>query len=124
MLVTDRFSEIHFCFRQCTSKKIYIIGSNHSVHYCSEKCARETFCGDVTVPKDHLQQCHVCTKHDSCETIGEEGPGVDADFVLYISAKDTHRCRPSDTLATASFCQLESEHDRFANENKSLSNLS
>ncbi|CAF1298982.1 unnamed protein product [Rotaria sordida] len=98
--------------RQCPSRKMFIVENDYSVHYCSEKCLDETHCGDIIVPYEHLQQCHVCNKDRKCERIGTNGSGVNAEFILYVSALDTNRCEPIDTLATASFCQLEPEQDR------------
>ena len=42
-----------------------------------------------------------------CDRIGSKGYGINAEFILYVSALETNRCEPIDTLATASFCQLE-----------------
>lgn len=98
--------------RQCPSRKIFIVEHDYSVHYCLEKCLSETICGDIIVPDEHLQQCHVCSKDKICERIGVKGAGVNAEFILYVSAIETNRCKPADTLATASFCQLEPDRDR------------
>ncbi|CAF3448418.1 unnamed protein product, partial [Rotaria socialis] len=98
--------------RQCPSRKMFIVENDYSIYYCSEKCLSETRCGDIIVPDEHLHQCHVCTKDKKCERIGSKGGGVDAEFILYVSAIETNRCEPVDTLATASFCQLESDQDR------------
>jgi leishmanolysin-like peptidase len=98
--------------RQCPSRKMFIVENDFSVHYCSEKCLDETHCGDIIVPDEHLQQCHVCSKDKKCDRVGFKGYGVKAEFILYVSALETNRCQPIDTLATASFCQLEPDHDR------------
>ena len=44
-------------------------------------------------------------------TDGNDGPGVDTDFILYISAINTSVCT-SDTTAYAGHCQLEQALDR------------
>ena len=43
---------------------------------------------------------------------GEDGPGVDTDFILYVSAKITDDCS-SGKLASATHCQLETALDRY-----------
>ena len=91
---------------------MFIVENNYSIHYCSEWCLSETRCGDIIVPEEHLQQCHVCTSEKKCHQTGSKGSGVNAEFILYVSAISTDRCKPIDTLATASFCQLEPDHDR------------
>ena len=42
---------------------------------------------------------------------GDDGPGVDADFILYVSANTTRDCAET-TLAYARPCQLEQAMDR------------
>ncbi|CAF3862207.1 unnamed protein product, partial [Rotaria sp. Silwood1] len=98
--------------RQCPSRKMFIVERNYSIHYCSEKCLDETHCGDIIVPEEHLQQCYICKNHQKCDPIGTQGPGVNTEFILYVSVLQTNRCEPIDTLATASFCQLERQQDR------------
>ncbi len=91
---------------------MFIVQNNYSIHYCSEKCLDETRCGDIIVPDEHLQQCYICKEEKKCDPIGSKGHGVNAEFILYVSALETNRCQPIDTLATASFCQLEPDRDR------------
>ena len=43
---------------------------------------------------------------------GDDGPGVDTDFILYVSAKSSRHCS-SGTLAYATHCQLEQALDRY-----------
>ena len=43
---------------------------------------------------------------------GDDGPGVDTDFILYVSAKRTYRCSTG-TIAYATYCQLEQALDRY-----------
>lgn len=91
---------------------MFIVENDYSIHYCSEKCLEQTYCGDIIVPNEHLQQCYVCDNEKKCDRIGTKGTGISAEFILYVSAIETNRCQPADTLATASFCQLEPEKDR------------
>lgn len=64
-----------------------------------------------------IQQCRFCLQSNplSCMPAGPpDGPGVSgADFVLYVSAVDTARCRNEDTIAYAAHCQQEAELDRY-----------
>ncbi|CAF1567324.1 unnamed protein product, partial [Rotaria sp. Silwood1] len=71
--------------RQCPSRKMFIVERNYSIHYCSEKCLDETHCGDIIVPEEHLQQCYICKNHQKCDPIGIQGPGVNTEFILYVS---------------------------------------
>ena len=55
---------------------------------------------------------------DSCETVGQDGTGVDADFVLYVSAVGVLGCPldegfESQMIAFSSPCQLEEDYDRY-----------
>ena len=43
---------------------------------------------------------------------GDDGPGVNTDFILYVSAKNTSSCGPQ-SIAYASYCQLERALDRY-----------
>ena len=92
---------------------MFIVQSDRSIHYCSESCLNETRCGDIVVPDEHLQQCHICDKNKGCEQTGTPGYGVNAEFILYVSAIESDRCQPTNTIATASFCQLEPDYDRY-----------
>ena len=48
---------------------------------------------------------------DSGVKVGSDGAGVDTDFILYVSAKNTPNCG-TELIAFASSCQLESALDR------------
>ena len=62
---------------------------------------------------------------DKCETVGEDGAGVHADFILYVSAIGIPICPhtqgfesqmtgfESQMIAFSSHCQLEEEYDRY-----------
>ncbi|KAI1724691.1 leishmanolysin domain-containing protein [Ditylenchus destructor] len=50
---------------------------------------------------------------DQCKAVTTCGPGVtESDFLLYVSAVDSARCKNEDTIAYAAHCQQEQELDR------------
>ncbi len=49
---------------------------------------------------------------DDCREKGTRYPGINADFILYISSISTEHCNISNTVAFASYCQLESKYNR------------
>ncbi len=66
-----------------------------------------------------------CNETQTCESVGVDGDGVEASFVLYVSAITTGSC-PTDssssdgspsTVAFASSCQMESVFDRCVVQN-------
>lgn len=63
-----------------------------------------------------FQKCRVCNElGHNCRPMNESitGKGVlGADFVLYISALNTDRCKKDSTVAYAAHCQLEATLDR------------
>ncbi|XP_037292230.1 leishmanolysin-like peptidase isoform X2 [Manduca sexta] len=125
--------------RKCPTRQVFVRdGRSH----CIDQCNAETMCGEVRVPEKHLNPCYVCnsTGHDcrilprqkearietttdgfnnetetpaTVDDDEEEPQGVeDTDFVLYVSAVETERCRRGLTVAYASHCQQESALDR------------
>ena len=62
----------------------------------------------------------MCRVADSDGTLREEGIGgegvAQADFILYVSANESARCRAKTTVAYAASCQLETAFDRWATE--------
>ncbi|MFH4975951.1 hypothetical protein AB6A40_002660 [Gnathostoma spinigerum] len=94
----------------------YFVRPRAKVNACSEGCRAETTCGEVIVPDEHLYQCHYCLRRhpSSCISSGiGDGPGVaDADFILYVSAVASERCKSVETVAYAAHCQQEAEFDR------------
>ena len=64
-----------------------------------------SFCGSVKIPEEHLKGCHKMSQ-GRCVKEGDDGPGVDTDFILYVSANISRGCSES-TLANAGACQLE-----------------
>ena len=53
---------------------------------------------------------------------GEDGAGVDADFILYVAAKNTRHCRRG-SVAYATYCQLEKALDRYEHTAMSYTNI-
>uniref|UniRef100_A0AC34GP65 Leishmanolysin-like peptidase n=1 Tax=Panagrolaimus sp. ES5 TaxID=591445 RepID=A0AC34GP65_9BILA len=83
---------------------------------CVDRCKEVTTCGEVAIPDEHLFQCRFCALPTplACTSTGPtDGPGVtDADFVLYVSAVNSNRCKNEDTIAYAAHCQQEADLDR------------
>ena len=76
-------------------------------------CAENTKCGDyITIPDQHLDICKYCINGHDCREKGKKYPGINADFILYISSINTEHCNVSNTVAFASYCQLESKYNR------------
>lgn len=95
-------------------------------------------CGEVQVPNEHLdvdiyiyifnlienmlifqyskKVCRICNATgQECHTdlSTDAGPGIQsADFVFYVSARQTDRCHKGLTVAYAAHCQQESSLDR------------
>lgn len=73
-------------------------------------------CGEVQVPEQHLDVCRTCnsTGQDCKEDArSERGPGIqNADFIFYVSARQTDRCLKGLTVAYAAHCQQEAALDR------------
>lgn len=67
-------------------------------------------CGDATVPREHFADQRYCDA-SGCQT-SAGGEGIpDADFALYVRARETHWCMGGGTLAYASHC-FQDEDDR------------
>ncbi|KPJ00507.1 Leishmanolysin-like peptidase, partial [Papilio xuthus] len=102
--------------RKCPTRQVFIRGGRS---HCIDACNAETMCGEVRVPEYHL---NVSINSLSSLRVSEstlmledeiEATGVeDTDFVLYVSAVETERCRRGLTVAYASHCQQESALDR------------
>lgn len=121
--------------RKCPTRQVFVRGGRS---HCINSCSVETKCGEVTVPEEHLNVCYVCNStghncralpryrdediatelewngiHDDVPVSEPEPSGVeDTDFVLYVSAVETERCKRGLTVAYASHCQQESALDR------------
>ncbi|KAG7161238.1 Leishmanolysin-like peptidase-like, partial [Homarus americanus] len=75
------------------------------------RCEPVTMCGEVQVPEEHLHACRVCnTLGQNCREVNKEESR--ADFVFYISALETERCKRGYTVAYAAHCQQEAALDR------------
>ena len=65
-----------------------------------------------------MQACVSCNRFGTgCQTIAPSGPGVTADFILYVAASGQEPCAQStvgsQTIAFASHCQQEATLDRL-----------
>lgn len=73
-------------------------------------------CGEVEVPEQHLDVCRTCnaTGQDCKEDASyKPGKGIEnADFIFYVSARQTERCHKGLTVAYAAHCQQEAALDR------------
>lgn len=99
--------------RKCNSTQVFV---KNNKTYCIDSCKAETMCGEVRVPEAHLDVCRTCSRtgnHCREDATTEKGEGVlNADFVFYVSANPTERCRTGLTVAYAAHCQQESAMDR------------
>lgn len=84
--------------------------------HCIDSCKAATMCGEVEVPEKHLDVCRTCnaTGQDCKEDRTQEpGEGIrNADFIFYVSARQTERCHKGLTVAYAAHCQQEAALDR------------
>lgn len=73
-------------------------------------------CGEVQVPEEHLDVCRTCNATgQDCKDDPNSEPGAgirNADFIFYVSARQTDRCHKGLTVAYAAHCQQESALDR------------
>lgn len=99
--------------RKCESTQVFI---KNSLTHCIDKCKSDTMCGEVKVPEEHLDICRVCNATgQNCrnDPNSAAGPGIiGADFVIYVSARQTERCHKGLTVGYAAHCQQESSLDR------------
>lgn len=99
--------------RKCESTQVFV---KNSLTHCIDSCKPITMCGEVPVPKDHLDVCRICNATgQDCGTdpTSEPGSGIkNADFVFYVSALQTERCHKGLTVAYAAHCQQEAALDR------------
>lgn len=102
------------CYRKCESSQIFV---KNAITHCIDSCKAVTMCGEVEVPEKHLDVCRTCnaTGHECKENprAGAAGDGIrNADFIFYVSARQTERCHKGLTVAYAAHCQQESALDR------------
>ena len=71
-----------------------------------------------------IQRCAECNGArvlSSCTETGSDGAGVDASFLLYVSAKTAGSCPTRQTsegmVAYAGSCGMEDEYDRLEKKN-------
>ncbi|XP_055902649.1 leishmanolysin-like peptidase isoform X2 [Eupeodes corollae] len=99
--------------RKCDSTQVFV---KDSLTHCIDHCKSITMCGEVQVPDDHLDVCRVCNATgQDCrpEPTTQRGQGIqNADFVFYVSARQTERCHKGLTVAYAAHCQQEAALDR------------
>lgn len=103
--------------RRCPNNTVYYvrdpIGSSRA--YCMDRCEDFAICGEMLVPPGHLSACSYCNSTSKrCMTNpSSEGKGVsNAQLLLYVSAKQTARCKRDQTIAYAAHCAQDSKTDR------------
>lgn len=103
--------------RRCPNNTIYyardVVGLSRP--YCMDHCEDHAICGEMVVPREHLSACSYCSKSPlRCTTdYTTEGKGVaDTQLLLYVSAKQTTRCKKDQTIAYAAHCAQDAKTDR------------
>lgn len=101
--------------RRCANVTYAKDNNNIARPFCLNKCDEHSICGEMIVPQAHLAGCSYCnTTTRKCYTNhSTEGKGVtDTQLLLYVSAKQTHRCGREQTVAYAAHCAQDSKTDR------------
>ncbi|XP_046331043.1 leishmanolysin-like peptidase [Haliotis rufescens] len=97
--------------KQCHSQRVRY---NDTRVYCVGGCASQTVCGDIIIPEEHLEGCHSWDQSTYLydhQTVS--GAGVNnTDFILYVAAVHSQRCKQGNTIAYAAHCQQERVLDR------------
>ncbi|XP_078063691.1 ciliated left-right organizer metallopeptidase-like, partial [Mustelus asterias] len=93
-------------------KSVWRNASLPNYNKCGQKNEnyRKETCLDIVIPDDHLQGYSVWPAQGNSPTvIREDGEGVqEADFILYIKAADTSKCRKEPSvIAYAAYCKLD-----------------
>lgn len=103
--------------RRCPNNTIYyakdVVGRSRP--YCMERCEDHAVCGEMIVPKEHLSACSYCnpTSRRCTTNLASEGKGVaNTQLLLYVSAKQTARCKKDQTIAYAAHCAQDTKTDR------------
>jgi len=111
--IIDRFR----ITRRCPNNTIYyardIVGLSRP--YCMDRCEDYAICGEMIVPTAHLSACSYCnsTSKRCLTNYSSEGKGVaNAQLLLYVSAKQTARCKKDQTIAYAAHCAQDAKTDR------------
>ncbi|XP_067617516.1 leishmanolysin-like peptidase isoform X2 [Eurosta solidaginis] len=99
--------------RKCNSTQVFV---KNGLTHCIDNCKAVTMCGEVEVPKEHLDVCRVCNatgQNCRIDETTQAGDGIEnADFIFYVSARQTERCHKGLTVAYAAHCQQEAHLDR------------
>lgn len=103
--------------RRCPNNTVYYARDveGNPRPYCMDRCENHAICGEMVVPAAHLAGCSYCNSTSKrCLTDHSSGgKGVaDAQLLLYVSAKQTARCRRDQTIAYAAHCSQDSKTDR------------
>lgn len=103
--------------RRCPNNTLYyardIVGLSRP--YCMGRCEDYAICGEMVVPQAHLSACSYCnaTSKRCLTNYSSEGKGVaNTQLLLYVSAKQTARCRKDQTIAYAAHCAQDAKTDR------------
>eukprot|EP00927_Polykrikos_kofoidii_P054229 TRINITY_DN48684_c0_g1_i1.p1 TRINITY_DN48684_c0_g1~~TRINITY_DN48684_c0_g1_i1.p1 ORF type:complete len:1468 (-),score=220.05 TRINITY_DN48684_c0_g1_i1:16-3876(-) len=65
-------------------------------------------CGSATIPKEHFRDREYCPSTWSKCEVSPGGEGIpNADFALYVTARDTGPCKGGSTMAYASSCRQD-----------------
>lgn len=103
--------------RRCPNNTLYYakdsVGTSRP--YCMDRCEDYAVCGEMLVPSTHLSACSYCnsTSKRCLTNYTSEGTGVNnTQLLLYVSAKQTARCRKDQTIAYAAHCAQDAKTDR------------
>lgn len=103
--------------RRCPNNTVYyvrdMIGLSRA--YCMDRCEDYAICGEMIVPQSHLSACSYCnpTSRRCLTNSSSEGRGVsNSKLLLYVSAKQTARCKKDQTIAYAAHCAQDVKTDR------------
>ena len=80
------------------------------LYYCTNPALGLSVMSIIVTPWSVCKGCYNMSGW-RLEKDGDDGPGVNTDFILYVSAKNTSTCGRQ-TIAYSSYCQLERALDR------------
>lgn len=103
--------------RRCPNNTVYHARDTEGLSrpYCMERCENQALCGEMIVPKEHLSACsyYNLTTRRFVTDYSTEGKGVTGtQLLLYVSAKQTSRCKKDQTIAYAAHCSQDTKTDR------------